>query len=51
MWAIAMHGRNESSNFFEITSVVDVLNRLPLVASLQLAPRGPALGAYILMRK
>jgi len=29
MWAIGMHGRNKSSNFFEITSVVDILNHLP----------------------
>ena len=24
-----MHGRNESSNFFKITSIVDILNRIP----------------------
>jgi len=27
IWAIAMHGRNESSKFFKTTS--DILNRLP----------------------
>jgi len=29
IWAIAMHGRNESSNLFKITSVIDILSHLP----------------------
>jgi len=41
IWAIAMHGSNESSNFFK--QLVTFSTAFPT--------RGPALRAYILMRK